>query len=108
MSYDVAVVPCDDNRSDNVMAALSEALEQTGGLDFVRPGMTVALKVNLVSAMKPDTAATVHPSVVCAVVKMLRERGADVIIGDSPGGLYTPAILRHVYDVCGMRAAEEL
>ena len=108
MSYDVAVVQCGDYRDETVLSALTEAIEQTGGLDFVRPGMTVALKVNLVSAMKPDTAATVHPSVVCAAVKLLRERGARVIIGDSPGGLYSPAVLRHVYDVCGMRQAEAL
>lgn len=70
--------------------------------------MRVALKLNLVSAMKPEQAATVHPAVVCALVRMLTARGAHVILGDSPGGLYTSAHLQHVYDATGLRAAEAL
>ena len=70
--------------------------------------MRVALKLNLVSAMKPEQAATVHPAVVCALVKLLTARGAHVILGDSPGGLYTAAHLQRVYDVTGLRAAEAL
>ena len=103
---DVSVVPCDNYDDELVESALRDVLEPIRGLDFVRPGMTVAIKVNLVSAMKPDSAATVHPSVVCALTRLLRERGAQVVIGDSPGGLYTAAYLKVVYDVCGMRKAE--
>lgn len=33
-------------------------------------------------------------------------RGASVVLGDSPGGLYTAAHLNHVYDVTGLRACE--
>ncbi len=104
--YDVSVVPCDDYDDERVAAALRAALEPIHGLDFVRPGMTVGVKVNLVTAMKPDTAATVHPSVVCALVRLLKEAGADVVIGDSPGGIYSAPYLKVVYDVCGMRKAE--
>ena len=104
--YDVSIVPCDDYDDGRVEAALREALEPIDGLDFVKPGMTVGIKVNLVTAMKPETAATVHPSVVCALVRLLRERGADVVLGDSPGGIYSAPYLKVVYDVCGMRKAE--
>jgi AAA+ superfamily predicted ATPase len=38
---------------------------------------------------------------------MLVEKGAKVVIGDSPGQLYNAAILNHVYSVCGLKAAEE-
>ncbi|MBE7005176.1 MAG: DUF362 domain-containing protein [Ruminococcaceae bacterium] len=107
MGYDAALAPCGDYDEERVYAALRLALEQIDGLDFVRPGMLVALKVNLVTAMKPDTAATVHPAVVCAMTRLLRERGAEVVIGDSPGGPYNAAYLRVVYDVCGMRRAEK-
>ena len=69
--------------------------------------MRVAVKVNLVTAMKPDSAATVHPAVVCALVRLLREKGADVVVGDSPGGVYSAAYLRLVYDVCGLRGVEK-
>ena len=105
--YDVTVVPCDDYDEQKVESALRAVLEPVHGLDFVQPGMTVGVKVNLVTAMKPESAATVHPSVVCALVRLLRERGAEVVIGDSPGGIYSATYLRVVYNVCGMRKAEE-
>ena len=105
--YDVSLVPCDDYDDAKVEAALRAALEPVHGLDFVRPGMTVGIKVNLVTAMKPEKAATVHPSVVCALVRLLRERGAEAVIGDSPGGIYSAPYLKVVYDACGMRKAED-
>ena len=105
--YDVSIIACEDYDEERVENALRAALLPIGGLDFVKPGMTVGIKVNLVTAMKPESAATPHPAVVCALVRLLRERGAEVVIGDSPGGLYTAAYLKVVYDVCGMRKAEE-
>ena len=108
MNQTVALTACGSYDEPEVLDALERVCTQAGGLDWVQPGMRVALKLNLVSAMKPETAATVHPSVVCALVRLLQQRGAQVIIGDSPGGLYTPAALNHVYDVTGLRAAQAL
>lgn len=68
-------------------------IDAAGGLDRVTPGMRVALKLNLVSAMKPEEAATVHPAVVCALVRMLQARGAHVVLGRAaPAGCTTPRI----------------
>ena len=103
---DVALVKCDTYDDGEVESALRAALEQVDGLSFVRPGMRIAVKLNLVTAMKPETAATVHPAVVCALTRVLRERGAEVVFGDGPGGVYSAAYLRVVYDVCGIRRAE--
>ncbi len=108
MDYDVSIAPCGTYDDECVETALREALAPIGGLDFVRPGMTVGVKVNLVTAMKPETAATVHPAVVCALVRLLREKGAEVVLGDSPGGIYAAPYLKAVYEVCGMRRAEAL
>ncbi len=108
MSIDVSLVPCASYDPAEVANALQAVLEPLGGLDFVQPGMRVAVKLNLVAAMKPETAVTVHPALVSALTKLLREKGAEVILGDSPGGLYTAAALRHVYDVCGLHEAEAL
>ena len=105
--YDVALVPCSRYDDSEVESALRKAVEQTGGLDFINPGMRIAVKLNLVTAMKPETAATVHPSVVCALARILRDRGAEVVFGDGPGGIYSSAYLRVVYDVCGIRSAEQ-
>lgn len=103
----VVLVPCADYDAENVEKALRDVIAPIGGLDFVRPGMTVGIKANLVSAMKPEDAATTHPALLCALVKLLKEKGAGrVIIGDSPGGLYTAAFVHHVYEVAGLRACE--
>lgn len=104
--YEVSAAACGDYEDQRVEAALRAVLEPIGGLDFIQPGMTVGVKVNLVTAMKPETAATVHPAVVCALVRLLRERGAEVVLGDSPGGIYSAPYLKVVYDICGMRRAE--
>ena len=107
-NWDAAFAACKSYEEAEVSAALQAAIDAAGGLAWVTPGMRVALKLNLVSAMKPEQAATVHPAVVCALVKLLTARGAHVILGDSPGGLYTAAHLQRVYDVTGLRAAEAL
>lgn len=102
---DVAIVRCADYAA--VEEPLRQALELAGGLDWVQPGMKVALKVNLVSGGKPDSAITTHPALVAALARLLVARGAEVRVGDSPGGLYTAAFLNHIYAASGMTAVEE-
>ena len=92
----VVMTPCENYDTDTVKAALEAVLSPIGGLDWVTPGMVVGIKANLVSAMKPEECATTHPSLLCALTVMLRERGARVIIGDSPGGVYTAAFVNQV------------
>ena len=101
----VSLVSCPDYAGAE--AALRRVLEPIGGLDWVQPGMRVAVKLNLVTAMKPESAATTHPALAAALTKLLTERGASVVLGDSPGGPFNAAYLNRVYAVCGLRAAEE-
>ena len=107
MNREVSIAACASYDPEEAEAALRAVLAPIGGLDFVEPGMRVAVKLNLVAAMKPESAATVHPALICALTRLLRERGAEVVLGDSPGGLYNAAALRRVYEICGVRAAEE-
>ena len=102
----VVMTPCETYDDTAVKAALEAVLAPLGGLDWVTEGMTVGIKANLVSAMKPEECATTHPSLLCALTQMLRERGARVIIGDSPGGVYTAAFVNHVYHAAGLSACE--
>ena len=106
-SEPVSIVPLGEYGADSARAALEKVLAPIGGLDFVKAGETVVIKANLVSAMKPDAAATTHPDLICALVDMLVERGAEVIVGDSPGGIYTQAFVGRVYTVSGIREAEK-
>jgi len=103
----VSIVPCASYDEKVVKPALIRLLEPLGGLDFVKPGMKIVIKPNLVSAMKPEDAATTHPVLLCALAEMLTEKGAAVIIGDSPGGLYNAAFLNRIYSVTGMRETEK-
>ena len=105
--FDVSIVPCEEYTIDQATLALSQAIEAVGGLDWVQPGMKIAVKLNLVSAMKPEAAATVHPVMAAALTRLLTARGATVILGDSPGGLYTSAALNRVYGATGMKLCEE-
>ncbi len=105
MKYDVSVVRCNNYQPQIVNKALQQALEPIGGLDWVRPGMRIALKANLVCAHKKEAAATTHPAVLAELTRMLTARGATVVIGDSPGGLYNEVVLKRVYEITGMNEA---
>lgn len=107
MKPDVVIVPCADYSEDETRPALERALAPLGGLGWVKPGMKIAIKVNLVTAAKPEKAVTTHPGLLCALVRMLAERGADVVVGDSPGGLFNAAHLNRVYTAAGMKAVEQ-
>ncbi len=107
-NYDVAVVRCKTYDVETVKPALEEALNAVNGLDFVKPGMKIIIKPNLVSFKKPDAAATTHPALLEALVEMLLARGADVTIGDSPGGPHSLPLLNRVYAATGMDRLEKL
>ena len=102
----VSIVPLTEYSSKSARAALEDLLTPIGGLDFVKQGTRVVIKANLVSAIKPDGAATTHPVLLSALCDMLRDKGAEVVIGDSPGGLYNAAFVGRVYSVTGIRECE--
>ncbi|MBE6927329.1 MAG: DUF362 domain-containing protein [Ruminococcaceae bacterium] len=103
----VSIVRCEDYSQDNCIKAIDAVLAPLGGLDWVKAGMRIVIKANLVAAAKPEKAVTTHPTLLAALTKRLVERGASVVIGDSPGNLYNAVILNRVYSVCGLREAEE-
>lgn len=83
-------------------------LVKNDALSFVTPGMKIAVKVNLVAPMKPESAAVTHPALVRALCALLIEKGASVTVGDSPGGPFTGVWLSQVYRTSGMHAVEEV
>lgn len=103
----VSVVSCESYEPALCRRALAEVLEPLGGLDFVTPGMTVGIKANLVSFLKPEAGGTTHPVLLSALTELLRARGARVIVGDSPGGLFTAAYVKNVYRATGMYDVEK-
>ncbi|MBR5449235.1 MAG: DUF362 domain-containing protein [Clostridia bacterium] len=103
----VSITSLDGYDLATARTALTSLLAPIGGLDFVKEGMRIVIKANLVSAMAPDTAATTHHVLLSALTEMLVERGATVVIGDSPGGLYNAAFVGKVYRASGVTACEE-
>jgi uncharacterized protein (DUF362 family)/ferredoxin len=48
-------------------------------------GKSVLVKPNILAPHPPEKAVTTHPALVRAVVAALRDRGAEVLVGDNPG-----------------------
>lgn len=51
---------------------------------FVRRGQRVLLKPNFVVARPADQPCNTHPEFILAVARLVREEGAQVVVGDSP------------------------
>jgi uncharacterized protein (DUF362 family)/Pyruvate/2-oxoacid:ferredoxin oxidoreductase delta subunit len=83
----VSVVSCPGYDLDGVRRAVGAVLAPLGGIRrFVRPGMRVLLKPNLLNDAGPDRGTTTHPAVVRAVAEQVQAAGGTVLVGDSPGG----------------------
>lgn len=102
----VALVKCDSYQYEEVKRALDESLDLIDALDFVRPGMKIGIKANLVTGSSADKAITTHPVLLKRLCEILTDKGASVVIGDSPGGLYTQAFVQNVYKSCGLYELE--
>ncbi len=106
MKYNVYIEKCETYEGDRLKEAM-ERLLSCGLLDFIDPEERVYIKVNLVSGMRPERAATTHPAAVCALCDILCGLGCkDIVVGDSPGGLYSAAYVEHIYRVSGMTEVE--
>ncbi len=100
---DVIINTSENYRIDRVVTCLEEIFNQMGGIDsIVKPGMRVAIKPNLLMAKKPEEAATTHPSVVHAVIKLVQRAGGIASIVESPGGPYNIPMLKMVYARTGI------
>ncbi len=98
----VALARCADYDPDNVFGAVGRAIDLLGGIgQFVKPGMTVLVKPNLLSARPPEDAVDTHPEVVRAVVRLVKRSGGTPKIGDAPGG-YGKNI-EEIFDTSGMK-----
>lgn len=83
----VSVTACDTYDPEAVYRAVERALAPLGGIgQFVRSGMRVLVKPNLLAPADPGWAITTHPAVVLAVVQMVGQAGGEVWVGDSPPG----------------------
>lgn len=84
----VSVEKCPDYSQAAVQEAVERVLAGIGGLDaFVKPGMSVLLKPNLLTDREPDCAVTTHPEIVRAVIRIVRRHGGNPAVADSPANV---------------------
>jgi uncharacterized protein (DUF362 family)/ferredoxin len=97
----VSIVKCAAYDPALVLGAVTKAVGLLGGIDkFVKRGEKVMIKPNVLSARQPDDAVCTHPEVVRAVIRLVKETGAIVSVGDSPGGFLKN--VEEVYEVSGI------
>ncbi len=83
---DVSIVRCSDYNSGQALDAVRQAVDLLGGMQtFVKPGNRVLIKPNLLKASPPVDAVTTHPEIIRATIRLVREAGAEALVGDSPG-----------------------
>ena len=83
----VSVVRCETYELTALRRSVRTALAPLGGIErFVRPGMRVLLKPNMLTAVGPERAVTTHPAVLLATAELVQQAGGTVLIGDSPAG----------------------
>ena len=92
-SYDQALVD----------QSVETIFEQIGAVQDLTPESRVLLKPNLLAKHPPEAAVTTHPAVVRAVIRALKKRGVEhIVLADSCGGLYNPALMKSLYKVSGL------
>jgi len=85
MKTHVSIVRCRGYDQETVLKAVRESVGLLGGMRrFVKPNQKVLLKTNLLTSSSPEKGVSPHPTVVKAVLEMVREAGGKPSVGDSP------------------------
>lgn len=102
MRTKVSIQDC--NSYDNVKQVIEKGLKDIGGLNkFIDKNDRVLLKPNLLMSKKPEDSVTTHPSIIEALILILKEHNITKIgVGDSPAVESTEKVLKSsgIYDVC--------
>jgi uncharacterized protein (DUF362 family)/Pyruvate/2-oxoacid:ferredoxin oxidoreductase delta subunit len=103
MDSKVYAVKCPDY--SETAEKMAQLLDMIGGIGaFAAKGEKIALKVNLLSAARPEQAVTTHPAIVSAVAIATKAQAAVPFIVDSPGSgyRYEKKVLMKTYRTTGM------
>ena len=104
----VCINACDDYDIANLKKIISAQLESLGGIDgLLKNGKNVVVKPNIVIRKTADAGATTNPAFLQAVCELFCEKGADVTVAESSGGLYNAATMGANYRVSGIAQAAQ-
>lgn len=97
----VSIIKCDSYEQQAVFKAVKRAVGCLGGIEkFIKRSDRVLIKPNVLSARTPDEAVCTHPEVLRAVIRIVKETGANITVGDSPGGFLKN--IEEVYEISGV------
>lgn len=97
----VALSACGGYEVEALRGLLDRQFEALGVYDALKPGMLTVIKPNLIMKSAPEAAIITHPAVVAAVGLCVQKAGGRVLIAESPGGPYTPSVMKSIYKGCG-------
>ncbi len=104
----VALRRADTYEYERLLACLEQMGADLGLAPAHFRGRRVVIKPNLVAAMRPEQAATSDPTLLSAVAAFLRAHGAgEILVAESPSGIYSETMLRRNYRACGILEAAE-
>ncbi|NIM90095.1 MAG: DUF362 domain-containing protein [Candidatus Aminicenantes bacterium] len=80
----VSIVRIEDYNSEEIYQAIKQSLQLLGGLDkFVKPKSKIFVKINHISPPSPaEKGLVTHPAFTKEVLRLLKERGHEVVVGD--------------------------
>lgn len=103
--YAPALNSYDQTTVSACLAPLLDAMLADNGISKTSlAGKNVVLKPNLLAKREAEAGITSHPSFVHACAAYFRALDAQVIVADSPGGMYSVPILEGIYRTAGMQA----
>lgn len=105
MDSQVSIIKCKSYGQNEVFAAVKKATDLIGGIAaFVKKGDRVLIKPNLLAAQPPESGIDTHPEFVRAVVRLVKQTNAEIILGDSPSVWGRPQEIDLVYETSGIKA----
>ena len=108
MQSQASIIKCRTYNPSEIQKAVRESVELIGGIgNFVKSSDKVLIKPNLLMATTPDTAIDTHPEFVRAVIRLVKETGAKIILGDSPSVCGEPQDIDNVYEQSGIKKIAE-
>jgi len=106
------VIKCDTYDDEQVYEAVRAGIDLLGGISsFIKSGERIVIKPNVLLGTNPQKCIVTHPSVFKAAGIILKDAGAVVSYGDSPGfgkckGSVRRARLKPVADELGLVLAD--
>lgn len=81
----VALSACENYLAETIQEKIKFVLDQLGGFEnLIEVNQKVFIKLNCVGPFEPQMGITTHPEFVRAVIRLVKQRTFNIVIGDNP------------------------